>query len=82
MKKHFDSLLGTLLVLVFLLSVPFVGIVANEPDSAFIFAFSTGQNSDRDGLHLAWSLDGDRWQTIGSNHRFLGSDYGAWGVEK
>lgn len=82
MKKHFDSLLGTLLVLVFLLSVPFVGVVANEPDSAFIFAFSTGQNRDRDGLHLAWSLDGDRWQTIGSNHRFLGSDYGAWGVEK
>ena len=37
---------------------------------------------NRNGLHYEWSIDGKKWNEIGPEFRFLGSDYGQWGVEK
>lgn len=54
----------------------------NEPDSVYVFAYSTGNNKDHNGLHFAWSVDGDNWLTIGPEHSFLRCDYGRWGAEK
>jgi alpha-L-arabinofuranosidase len=54
----------------------------NEPDSAFIFAYSTTKNEGHNGLHFAWSVDRKSWRSIGPEYRFLGSDYGQWGREK
>ena len=55
---------------------------ASEPDSAYIFAYATEKNGGRNGLHIAWSIDGKSWRGIGPEHSFLYSDYGTWGGEK
>lgn len=61
----------------------FAGLLqANEPDSAFLFAYTTDANGYRNGLHFAWSVDGVDWYAIGQEHSFLKSDYGQWGTEK
>jgi len=57
-------------------------LYANEPDSAYIFAYSSGKNDNHNGLHFAWSLDNKKWNTIGPEASFLRSDYGRWGSEK
>ncbi len=57
-------------------------IIPNEPDSAYLFAYSTEKNANTNGLHFAWSTDEKNWVSIGPEMRFLFSDYGRWGVEK
>jgi len=52
---------------------------ANEPDSAYIFAYG---DENGGGLYFAWSIDRDHWHTIGDKHPFLKSDYGRWGSQK
>lgn len=58
--------------------------ICNEPDSAYLFAYSTNKNGNHNGLHFAWSLNEleDEWIPIGPEHSFLKSDYGAWGRDK
>ena len=51
---------------------------ANEPDSAYIFAYGMENGS---GLYYAWSLDKNEWHSIG-HHHVLRSDYGRWGSQK
>jgi hypothetical protein len=41
---------------------------ANEPDSAYIQAFATAKNNNKNGLHLAWSIDQKQWHTIGDKY--------------
>lgn len=72
-KLYFISLLC------FLFTCP---VRANEPDSTFLFAYTTDANGYRNGLHFAWSIDGRNWHSIGPEHGFLKSDYGQWGAEK
>ncbi len=55
---------------------------ASEPDSAYIFAYSTTKNDNHNGLHFAWSLDKKQWQGIGQERTYLWSDYGRWGSQK
>ena len=55
---------------------------ANEPDSAYIFAYATKENNNHNGLHFAWSLDKRIWHPIGPEHSFVKSDYGRWGSQK
>jgi len=50
--------------------------IANEPDSAYLFAYNAS------GLRFAWSLDQQNWTPIGNDYTFLKSDYGRWGSEK
>ena len=54
----------------------------NNPDSAYIFAYSAANSDGRNGLQIAWSLDGNNWRSIGSEHSFFRSDYSRWGSEK
>ncbi|WP_291861435.1 alpha-L-arabinofuranosidase C-terminal domain-containing protein [Marinilabilia sp.] len=56
--------------------------LASNPDSAYIFAYSTMENGGRNGLHFAWSVDREHWHAIGAEHSFLKSDYGTWGGQK
>lgn len=53
-----------------------IGAYANEPDSAYIFAY--GEN----GLRFAWSVDEENWHSVGNGHIFLSSDFGRWGSQK
>ena len=46
-------------------------LYANEPDSAFLFAYGEDNGS---GLYFAWSTDQDSWHAIGHRHTFLRSD--------
>jgi len=55
---------------------------ANEPDSAYIFSYTTGKHNNTAGLHYAWSVDKENWHTIGPEFRFLFSDFGSWGTQK
>ncbi len=73
------------LLAVIMLFVSFQGVfgrTAPEPDSAYIFAYSTLENGGRNGLHFAWSTDRENWHPIGPKHSFVKSDYGTWGGEK
>ena len=70
-------------LIVFLLSMLVVkNIYANEPDSAYIFAYATTENNNHNGLHFAWSLDKSEWHSIGPEHSYVKSDYGSWGSQK
>jgi len=71
-KKHF---LGLVLVCLSALSA-----YGNNPDSAYIFSYSSGKSSD--GLHFAWSIDQINWHPIGQQYNYVRSDYGRWGTEK
>ncbi|HYQ58723.1 MAG TPA: alpha-L-arabinofuranosidase C-terminal domain-containing protein, partial [Draconibacterium sp.] len=55
---------------------------ANEPDSAYVFAYTTGQQRNSIGLNYAWSVDGEQWFSIGPDFSFLSSDFGSWGTQK
>lgn len=55
---------------------------ANQPDSAYIFAYTPERGNARTGLAFAWSNDGYNWNAIGPEHFFVYSDYGAWGAQK
>lgn len=57
-------------------------LLANEPDSAYIFVYGTSKNNYHNGLHVAWSLDKHTWHPVGPEHSFVKSDYGPWGAEK
>ncbi|GHT11533.1 alpha-L-arabinofuranosidase [Bacteroidia bacterium] len=59
------------------LSMLFQPLFANEPDSAYIFAYEVNN-----GLSFAWSIDQEDWHSIGPEHKFLSCDYGRWGSEK
>lgn len=54
----------------------------NQPDSAYLFSYSSDKNGGRNGLHFAWSIDQTNWKPIGPEMRFLFCDYGRWGKEK
>lgn len=57
-------------------------VFANEPDSAYVFAYTSGKHNNTAGLHYAWSVDKENWHTIGPEWRFLASDFGTWGSQK
>ena len=73
MKKHMLSIM-------LLLSAGWV--CANQPDSVYVKGYTTAKNNYKDGLHLAYSLDGKHWQPVADEFSFLKSDYGRWGAEK
>jgi alpha-L-arabinofuranosidase len=53
-----------------------------NPDSVYLFSYSTLKNNSHNGLHFAWSRDGDNWISIGNEYGYVKSDYGRWGSEK
>ncbi|MBN2167539.1 MAG: carbohydrate binding domain-containing protein [Marinilabiliaceae bacterium] len=72
----------TLLTIGLILSFFPINLIANEPDSAYIIAYSKQVGRERGGLQFAWSLDKKNWHTIGDNHKFMYSDFGSWGGQK
>ncbi|GHT53841.1 alpha-L-arabinofuranosidase [Bacteroidia bacterium] len=66
-----------IIVLNVVLSMLFQPLFANEPDSAYVFAYEVNN-----GLSFAWSIDQEDWHSIGPEHKFLSCDYGRWGSEK
>ena len=42
-----------------------------QQEKAYLFAYFTGKNDNKNGLHFAWSKDGYRWESIGNEHSFL-----------
>ncbi len=77
MKSKFKSLLSVLFLM-----LAYSGIFANEPDSAFVFSYTTSNQNNTAGLHFAWSTDRENWHAIGPEFRFLASDFGCWGTQK
>ncbi|WP_167615160.1 alpha-L-arabinofuranosidase C-terminal domain-containing protein [Maribellus sediminis] len=57
-------------------------LLANQPDSAYVFSYATTKNGGHNGLHYAWSVDRKNWNGIGPEFRFLFCDFGAWGSQK
>lgn len=55
---------------------------ASEPDSVYLFAYSTPKNNHHNGLHFAWSTNKTTWFPIGPEHSFIKNDYGRWGSQK
>jgi alpha-L-arabinofuranosidase len=75
-----------LLLLIVILTGPdtfgSITCITNQPDSVYLFSYATDKNSNRNGLHFAWSPDQENWTSIGPEMRFLFCDYGRWGIEK
>lgn len=68
-------------ILIFVLLVSVKGL-ANEPDSAYLFAYATNVRDGKNGLHFAWSIDKESWMAIGPEYSYVKSDYGRWDTEK
>lgn len=73
---------GRIILVSIVLLISGLGVFANEPDSAYIFAYTSGKHNNSAGLQYAWSVDRENWHGIGPEFRFLGSDFGAWGSQK
>lgn len=56
--------------------------VTNEPDSVYLLSYASEKNRGHNGLHFAYSTDGEEWFSIGNEMSFVKSDYGAWGAQK
>lgn len=53
-----------------------------KPQIGYLFAYFTDKNANKNGMHLAWSKDGYKWDKIGNEYSFLKSDYGSQDKEK
>lgn len=65
-----------------LLFLPKNTALANEPDSAYVFAYASEHRGNNTGLYYAWSIDKKKWHPIEPEFRFIRSDYGPWGAQK
>lgn len=57
-------------------------VLANEPDSVYLFSYATVKDKGHSGLHFAWSVDGKNWNLVGNEYGFVKCDYGPWGQQK
>ena len=53
---------------------------ANQPDSVLLFSYA--QANGEGGLKLAWSADGQHWNSLNRGNSFVNSDFGPWGSGK
>jgi beta-xylosidase len=51
-----------------------VGVHAAAPTTSYVFAYFT--KNGEDGLHLAWSADGYKWEALNGGHSFLAPKVG------
>lgn len=65
-----------MLLLIFFMGQLSSSVWAKEPDSVYLFAYTKNEGKRANGLMFAWSADGKKWHTIGSEYRYLKSDYG------
>jgi hypothetical protein len=57
-------------------------VLANEPDSVYLFSYATNNDQGRSGLHFAWSTDAKNWTPVGNGYGYVKCDYGQWGSQK
>lgn len=57
-------------------------IVAERPDSVWVYLYTTPVDNNHDGLHWAWSADQNKWLSPFPAQKLVSSDYGIWGAEK
>lgn len=74
-----NIMLAIVLMLAFLLPGR---LMADVPDSVYIYLYTDMTHGGHDGLHWAWSTDGKRWISPAPWQKLVTSDYGAWGAEK
>ena len=79
MKKHKARIF--FLMHFFVLGITYT-VLANEPDSVYLFSYVTMKDQGSSGLHFAWSEDGKQWNQVSNEYGFVKSDYGQWGSEK
>lgn len=72
-----DNVLFIITVLLFLFGEG-RAVLANEPDSAYVFAYAPSDKVKPSGLYYAWSLDRKHWHSVEPECRFVRSDYGPW----
>lgn len=65
-----------MLLLIFLIGQFSSFVWAKEPDSVYLFAYTKQEGKRFNGLMFAWSTDKKVWHTVGSEYRYLKSDYG------
>jgi len=82
MKKRATTykILFLLIIVLNILCLP--RLKADEPESGYIFAYSTDKHHNSAGLHFTWSTDRENWHAIGPEHSYVRSDYGRWGSQK
>lgn len=68
MKKTF-SLLLAFLALAFFVAIPLKATAAEIPATCYLFSYFLGNGED--GLHLAWSPDGLKWEALKDGKSFL-----------
>src|SRR5688500_6633816 len=59
-----------------------ITVLANDPDTVYLFSYATTKNNGKNGLHFAWSRDRQSWFSIGNEYSYVRSDYGRWHTEK
>lgn len=83
MKKKNLFPLKTLLLIFFSFGLSTLSpVFSNEPKSVYLFAYTSEKRMGQNGLHFAWSTDGENWHTIGPEYSYIRCDYGQWGAEK
>ncbi len=70
------------IIIVLFTLVSMTKVRADEPDSAYLFAYTPDPKEGRHGLCFAWSTDRENWHPIGPEFAFVRSDYSRWGSEK
>ncbi|MFC0772133.1 alpha-L-arabinofuranosidase C-terminal domain-containing protein [Terrimonas alba] len=66
---------GILFLILFLVVGINQTVLANEPDSVYLFSYATVKDKGRSGLHFAWSADGKKWNMVGNEYGYVRSDY-------
>lgn len=56
--------------------------IYNEPDSVYMFSYTSAKDEGRSGLKFAWSPDGEKWLDIADGFGYVKCDYGRWGSQK
>ena len=72
------SIVRNLLIICILLSCSLPAVA----EEVYLFSYFTNKNSNKNGLHFAYSEDGYQWTAIGNEYSFLKCDYGNWSTEK
>ena len=69
-------------LLLSILALTDITVLANDPDTVYLFSYATTKNNGKNGLHFAWSRDRQSWFSIGNEYSYVRSDYGRWDTEK
>lgn len=73
--NNFNEMKLQKILFVFIVSIISVNLFAQENNEAYVFSYFMGNGED--GLHLAYSIDGLKWEALKDNKSFLTPEVGA-----